>query len=273
MPSPFLKWVGGKRQLVPRIKNIIPITTTRLVEPFMGGAAVFFATSHKTGWLNDVNPELVNCYQVVRDKPEALIQSLSGHIYEKTYYLNIRALDRGEGGLAALSDIERASRFIYLNRTGFNGMYRVNAKGQFNVPFGRYTNPRICDADGIYACSAHLHRCQISCLDFESVLAEATTDDFIYLDPPYIPLSDTAYFTSYSDAGFNMSDQKRLAEAVKQLDRRGVAFALSNSHCAEVEALYAGFQFHQVEAARNINAKADGRQPVGEYIITNLAQG
>jgi len=273
MPSPFLKWVGGKRQLLPAIVRYIPPTTRRLVEPFMGGAAVYFAGNYTAGWLNDVNPELVNCYQVVKDKPDALIDSLSKHIYEKSYYLDIRALDRGEGGLAALSDVERASRFIYLNRTGFNGMYRVNANGQFNVPFGRYTNPRICDADGLYACSAHLQSCRISCLDFETVLADAQKDDFIYLDPPYIPLSDTAYFTSYSNQGFGLSDQRRLAGAVKQLDSRGVAFALSNSYCAEVEALYDGFHLHKVEAARSINAKADGRRPVGEYIVTNIMAG
>lgn len=269
MPTPFLKWVGGKRQLVPEISKFIPSGTQRLIEPFMGGGAVFFASNYPQGWLNDVNPELVNCYQIVKDQPAALIESLAQHIYEKAYYLKIRALDRTPSGLNALSAVERASRFIYLNRTGFNGMYRVNAKGQFNVPFGRYTNPRICDADGLYACSAHLQQCQLSCLDFETVMDSAQAGDFVYLDPPYIPLSDTAYFTSYSDAGFSFADQERLADATCRLDSRGIKFALSNSFSPQLKALYSGFQFHHVEAARNINAKADGRKAILEYIITN----
>ena len=273
MPVPFLKWVGGKRQLVPVISKFIPSGITRLVEPFMGGGAVFFTGNYNNGWLNDVNDELVNCYQIVKHQPEALIESLSHHIYEKSYYLKIRALDRQADGLRGLSEVERASRFIYLNRTGFNGMYRVNAKGQFNVPFGRYTNPRICDAEGLYACSEHLQNCQLSCLDFETVLDSTQSGDFVYLDPPYIPLSDTSYFTSYSTAGFSFSDQERLAQAVRRLDSRGISFVLSNSFSPQLETLYSGFQFHQVEAARNINARGDGRKAISEYIVTNSKTG
>ena len=270
MTKPFLKWVGGKRQLLTHILPLIPKDADRIIEPFMGGAAVFFGSDVTSGWLNDVNQELVNCFQVVRNHPDELIEALSAHIYDKDYYLSIRALDRQTGGLANLTEIARASRFIYLNRTGFNGMYRVNAKGQFNVPFGRYTNPTICDESTIRACSARLKKTDITCSDFEAVCAAAHSDDFIYLDPPYIPVSDTAYFTDYADGGFDMNAQLRLAQAVSELADRGVRFVLSNSATEQTEELYGQFRLLEVKAKRAINSVADRRQAVSEYIVTNI---
>ena len=274
--KPFVKWVGGKRQLLRDIIPLIPEDYTRYIEPFAGGGAVFFSLSsqiQKAGipaWLNDINPELVNSYLMVRDQPDALLADLRTHIYDKDYFLNLRALDRTEEGLAALGTIARASRFIYLNRTAFNGLYRVNAKGQFNVPFGRYTNPLIADADRIYACSAALQNIQITCTSFDQVLSRAGAGDFVYLDPPYIPLSQTSYFTSYSHNGFGPDEQVKLARLLYELDKRGGRFIASNAYVPELAELYAGFTIREVKATRAINADKKGRNAVSEALITNL---
>ena len=274
--KPFVKWVGGKRQLLRDIIPLIPEDYTRYIEPFAGGGAVFFSLSsqiQKAGipaWLNDINPELVNSYLMVRDQPDALLADLRTHIYDKDYFLNLRALDRTEEGLAALGTIARASRFIYLNRTAFNGLYRVNAKGQFNVPFARYTNPLIADADRIYACSAALQNIQITCTSFDQVLSRAGAGDFIYLDPPYIPLSQTSYFTSYSHNGFGPDEQVKLARLLYELDKRGGRFIASNAYVPELAELYAGFTIREVKATRAINADKKGRNAVSEALITNL---
>ena len=274
--KPFVKWVGGKRQLLRDIIPLIPEDYTRYIEPFAGGGAVFFSLSsqiQKAGipaWLNDINPELVNSYLMVRDQPDALLADLRTHIYDKDYFLNLRALDRTEEGLAALGTIARASRFIYLNRTAFNGLYRVNAKGQFNVPFGRYTNPLIAAADRIYACSAALQNIQITCTSFDQVLSRAGAGDFVYLDPPYIPLSQTSYFTSYSHDGFGLDEQVKLARLLYELDKRGGRFIASNAYVPELAELYAGFAIREVKATRAINADKKGRNAVSEALITNL---
>ena len=274
--KPFVKWVGGKRQLLRDIIPLIPEDYTRYIEPFAGGGAIFFSLSiqiQKAGipaWLNDINPELVNSYLMVRDQPDALLADLRTHIYDKDYFLNLRALDRTEEGLAALGTIARASRFIYLNRTAFNGLYRVNAKGQFNVPFGRYTNPLIADADRIYACSAALQNIQITCTSFDQVLSRAGAGDFVYLDPPYIPLSQTSYFTSYSHDGFGPDEQVKLARLLYELDKRGGRFIASNAYVPELAELYAGFTIREVKATRAINADKKGRNAVSEALITNL---
>ena len=274
--KPFVKWVGGKRQLLRDIIPLIPEDYTRYIEPFAGGGAVFFSLSRKIqkadipAWLNDINPELVNSYLMVRDQPDALLADLRTHIYDKDYFLNLRALDRTEEGLAALGTIARASRFIYLNRTAFNGLYRVNAKGQFNVPFGRYTNPLIADADRIYACSAALQNIQITCTSFDEVLSRAGAGDFVYLDPPYIPLSQTSYFTSYSHDGFGPDEQVKLARLLYELDKRGGRFIASNAYVPELAELYAGFTIREVKATRAINADKKGRNAVSEALITNL---
>ena len=267
--KPFLKWVGGKRQLLPEIQCLIPQRIERYVEPFMGGAAVFFHLAPEKALLNDINKELVNCYTVIKTSPNELIQELKKHIYHIEYYNEIRSLDRGEGGLLALSKIARASRFIYLNRTGFNGLYRVNSKGFFNVPMGRYKNPRIVNEDGILACARCLQSAEITNTGFEETLMGTRTGDFVYLDPPYIPLSETSSFTSYAGGGFDMDAQIRLANAVRDIDSRGIRFLASNSYTDKIFSLYQGFQIIEVSANRAINSKADGRKPVKEVLITN----
>ena len=274
--KPFVKWVGGKRQLLAKITPLIPEAFTRYVEPFTGGGAVFFSLSQRLqegqvpAWLNDINPELVNAYHVVRDAPDELLADLRTHIHSKDYFLSLRSLDRQAGGLSSLSPIKRASRFIYLNRTAFNGMYRVNAKGQFNVPFGRYKNPAIADADTIYSCSKMLQKVEISCSGFEGVLPQAGAGDFVYLDPPYIPLNKTSYFTSYSDTGFVHTDQITLAELIRDMDERGVRFIASNAFVPELRDMYSGFTILEVKATRAINANKDGRHAVSEALITNI---
>ncbi len=269
MTKPFLKWVGGKRQLLDKITPLIPHHTTRLIEPFMGGAAVFFGTSFPSAILNDINPELTNCYHILKAQPDALIENLQHFQYDKEMFLEVRSWDRQEDWPQGFTDVARAARFIYLNRTGFNGMFRVNAKGQFNVPFGRYVNPKICDAETLLQASANLQKAEITHADFEDVLENCTQADFVYLDPPYIPISSSSNFTSYAHDGFNMEAQVRLADAVHKIARRNISFVLSNSYCVEVEKLYEPFHFIEVQAGRAINAQATGRGAVKEYIITN----
>jgi len=274
--KPFLKWVGGKRQLLDKICPLIPADYQRYIEPFAGGGAVFFSLSEQLqsanipAWLNDINPELINAYCVVRDAPQELLEDLKTHIYEREYFLAIRGLDRTPDGLASLSPLKRASRFIYLNRTAFNGLYRVNARGQFNVPFGRYKNPLIADTKTILACSAALQNVQLGNASFTDILGLAGAGDFVYLDPPYIPLNDTSYFTSYSHDGFGLAEQQRLAGMIAEMAARGARFIASNAYVPELKELYDGFKIIEVKATRAINADKNGRQAISEALITNL---
>jgi len=274
--KPFLKWVGGKRQLLDKISPLIQADYHRYIEPFVGGGAVFFSLSEQLqsanipAWLNDINPELINAYCVVRDAPQELLEDLKTHIYEKEYFLAIRGLDRTPDGLASLSPLKRASRFIYLNRTAFNGLYRVNARGQFNVPFGRYKNPLIADTKTILACSAALQNVQLGNASFTDILGSAGAGDFVYLDPPYIPLNDTSYFTSYSHDGFGLAEQQRLAGMIAEMAARGARFIASNAYVPELKELYDGFKIIEVKATRAINADKNGRQAISEALITNL---
>ena len=274
--KPFLKWVGGKRQLLTDIAPLVPDKFSRYIEPFVGGGAVFFHLSQKMtaqeipSLINDINPELVNCYQMVKTQTDALISLLKTHKHEKNYYLAIRNLDRQEGGLSVLSPLERASRFLYLNRTGFNGMYRLNSKGLNNVPFGRYKNPSFVNEHVLRASAKALIDTQISSQSFQDCLRSARKGDFVYLDPPYVPLNETSYFTSYIKNGFTMNDQKSLAELVTELDKRGVVFVASNSCVPAVRELYGSFRQIEVKAKRAINAHGHKRSAISELLITNI---
>ena len=269
MTKPFLKWVGGKRQLLPDIRPLIPELSGRYFEPFMGGAAVFFDIAPQQAYLRDINEELVNCYCQVRDHADELLADLKRHIYDKDYYYEVRNLDRYEDAYAKLSDIERASRLIFLNRTGFNGMYRVNRKGQFNIPFGRYANPTIANETLIREASAALQQADIRCQPYLTLLSEAKAGDFIYFDPPYLPVSKTANFTAYAADDFTLSDQEELAGLCRMLDQKQVKFLLSNTYHEVITSLYEGFDFIKIEARRAINSKADKRQAVPEILIKN----
>lgn len=260
-----MKWAGGKAGLIPQFEPLFPRRPWELyLEPFVGGGAVFFHLRPRRAVLIDNNEELVNFYRVVRDHLEALLAALRKHRNDRDYYYAIRALDP-----ARLSPVERASRFLYLNKTGYNGLWRVNARGQHNVPFGRYKRPRIVDEANLRLVSRALAAAEIRLGDFTEALEYARPGCFVYLDPPYHPLSQTARFTQYTREAFGPDDQRRLAEVFRELDRRGCLVMLSNSDTPFVRELYGGYDIQVVHARRAINCRGDGRGPVAELVIRN----
>jgi DNA adenine methylase len=266
--SPFLKWAGGKTQLLSTFDEYFPDRFERYFEPFLGGGAVFFRMNARedgvTAHLSDLNDELINCYSVVRDNVEQLIKALKKHRNESDYYYGVRAMDTSR-----MTPVARAARLIYLNKTCFNGLYRVNRKGEFNVPFGSYKNPRTCDEDNLRAASDALRNARVEHKPFENALKTAKKGDFVYLDPPYQPLSATSSFTSYTSKCFGELDQKRLAEVFAELDRRGCKVMLSNSDNEFVRELYKQFRLETVYANRAINCRADRRGRISELLVLN----
>ena len=273
-PKPFVKWVGGKRQLLRQFRELglyppedfNPITNT-YYEPFVGGGAVFFDLLPKNAELSDLNNELVTTYHVIKNNVDELIQSLQKHIYDKEYYLEVRAKK-----VEDLSDVEVASRFIFLNRTGFNGLYRVNKSGQFNVPFGRYNNPVICDEGNLRRVSDALQDVTITHHDYKNVLKTAKSGDFIYLDPPYYPINATSSFTSYTAEGFLEKEQTELRDTFVKLHKKGCFVMLSNSDTPFINDLYSGLDgitINRITAGRAINSKASGRGKITEVLVTN----
>jgi DNA adenine methylase len=261
-PKPFLKWAGGKTQLIGQFSPLIPRKFGRYYEPFVGGGAVFFALRPRNALLSDVNGELIDCYQAIRDNVDAVIAALKQHRYDKDYFYQIRSL-----APSTLTLPERAARTIFLNRTGFNGLYRVNSRGQFNVPFGRYANPTICDERNLRACSLALKGARLTVEDFEQAVCAADHGDFVYFDPPYVPVSDTSYFTSYTPGGFGWNEQQRLASVFAKLAERGIRVMLSNSDVPALRELYAGFRIDRVEATRSINCDSRRRGKIGEVVV------
>ncbi len=265
IPRPFVKWVGGKSQILGAIGTLFPKTYSSYHEPFVGGGAVFFDLLPERAILSDSNRELINCYEVIRSDVEALVESLKTHVYEKEWYYRVREQD--PDGMDAVS---RAARTIFLNRTGFNGLFRVNSKGKFNVPFGRYKNPKICDEANLRGCSDVLENVSLRCSSFESVLVDAKKGDFVYFDPPYIPVSDTAYFTAYQKRGFGMENQEKLAEVFEKLDGAGVKVLLSNSAVPWMFSRYKDFKVRTVNALRSINSNKSRRGAVKEVLVSNF---
>ena len=261
-PRPFLKWAGGKSQLLGRLRTRVPASYGRYFEPFLGGGALFFALLPKRGVLSDVNREIIDCYTAVRDDVTGLVAALRDHRYDSEHYYAVRDTDP-----AKLSRVERAARTIFLNKTGFNGLYRVNRSGKFNVPFGRYAKPAICDEENLRACSAALANVELVAADFESAASRAIAGDFVYFDPPYVPLSRTAAFTAYAPGGFDLVAQSRLAAFFGKLAARGVVVLLSNSDVPEIRKLYARYRMDSIEASRVINCKATRRGPVRELLV------
>ncbi|HET1315395.1 TPA: DNA adenine methylase [Streptococcus pneumoniae] len=270
--QPFTKWTGGKRQLLPVIRELIPKTYNRYFEPFVGGGALFFDLAPKDAVINDFNAELINCYQQIKDNPQELIEILKVHqeYNSKEYYLDLRSADRDER-IDMMSEVQRAARILYMLRVNFNGLYRVNSKNQFNVPYGRYKNPKIVDEELISAISVYINNNQLEIKvgDFEKAIVDVRTGDFVYFDPPYIPLSETSAFTSYTHEGFSFADQVRLRDAFKRLSDAGAYVMLSNSSSALVEELYKDFNIHYVEATRTNGAKSSSRGKISEIIVTN----
>lgn len=265
---PFIKWVGGKTQLISELTRRLPLSFNRYFEPFVGGGALFFSLQPKTAFLSDINDELINAYLVVRDRVESLIRSLRRHTYEEDYYYNVRAWDR-DPSYSRKSAAARAARLIYLNKTCYNGLYRVNAKGHFNVPFGEYNNPTILDASNLRECSRVLFNATIDRQGFLDVEKQAKKGDFVYFDPPYAPLSATSKFTSYASGGFGADEQKALRDVCIKLDRKGVKFMLSNSSAPLILELYKRFNVEFVKANRFVNSKVAGRGKINEVIVRN----
>jgi len=270
---PFLKWAGGKRQLLERFAPLYPERVDRFVEPFAGSAAVFFDVRArfdlKFAALSDNNEELVNCYQVVRDDVEAFIRRLRAHKkrHHEQYPSHFYSVREQQPDRLSLA--QRAARFIYLNKAGYNGLYRVNAAGRFNVPVGRYNDPPICAPELLRTASAALQGVRIEVRDFEEWLGEAKAGDFFYIDPPYVPLSKTSNFTSYVPGGFGIEEQERLASFVRDLDARGALVMLSNSDSPIARKLYRGFGITKLQARRNINSNGARRGSIAELVIRN----
>lgn len=268
--APFLKWAGGKRQLLAHIAPLLPERIDTYFEPFLGGAAVFFRLAaegrFRRAVLADANPDLVNCYQAIRDDVDGVIGALGKFRNDSALYYRVRRRDPSK-----LSATDRAARLIYLNRCGYNGLYRVNSSGQFNVPFGRYLRPVICDEDRLRAASAALQKARIVCRDFASTLKKVGPDDFVYLDPPYVPLSATSSFTAYAKSHFGAEDQERLAQVLRRLAADKVPALLSNSDCQITRELYVGFdQIARVPARRAINSVGHGRGFVDEILVRSF---
>ena len=273
--QPFTKWTGGKRQLLPIIKSLMPDNYNNYFEPFIGGGALFFDLSPDKAVINDFNNELINCYQQIKKYPQKLIELLAKHQENnsKEYYLELRSADR-DNRIDKMTNVERAARIMYMLRVDFNGLYRVNSKNQFNVPYGRYKNPKIVDSDLSLSISQYLNSNNIKILtgDFEKAVQDVVAGDFVYFDPPYIPLSETSAFTSYTHEGFTYEDQVRLRDCFKKLDEKGAFVMLSNSSSPLVEELYKDFNIHKVEANRTNGAKTSSRGKISEIIVTNYVK-
>lgn len=263
-PKPFVKWAGGKGQLVEQLASHMPETYLEYHEPFVGGGALFFHLTPDKAFLSDLNEELVNAFLVVKDDCEALLQKLKHYKNSAEFYYEIRALDPEN-----LDPVERASRFIYLNKTCYNGLYRVNRQGRFNVPFGRYKNPVYADEAQLHLASEALQHANIRVADFEMVLDQARPGDFVYFDPPYQPMSETSNFTSYTADAFGENQQRRLAAVFRDLDKRGCRVMLSNSDSPLVHELYGHFRIETVMAKRYINCKGERRGAIPEALVLN----
>jgi DNA adenine methylase len=278
---PFVKWAGGKTQILPQLYSLVPSKFERYFEPFLGGGALFFyLISNKnrqfSAYISDINPELISVYVAIKNNVEKLIILLTQHKIEykkcpKEYYNKLRE----NYNLGSCPDrIERAAQFITLNRTCFNGLYRVNGKGLFNVPRGKYVNPSICDSNNLRNVSYALRNCKVTIKpgDYKEILLEnAKEGDFIYLDPPYSPVSSTAYFTNYTNNGFSYNEQKKLAEVFRQLHEIKCKVMLTNSNTPLVRELYAPFARNTIEvnSKRAINCKASKREGHSDLIIRN----
>ncbi|KPK17036.1 MAG: hypothetical protein AMJ62_03245 [Myxococcales bacterium SG8_38] len=270
--APFVKWAGGKGRLLSQLRPLLPpgVARMRHVEPFVGGGAMFFSRQPSRALLTDINPQLIDAYHAIRDDVDRVIDALEAlaadHCKERYYQVRER-YNRG----ARLTAEKRAAMFIYLNKTCFNGLHRVNRKGEFNVPFGSYKNPRILNEGGLRAASRALRSAELRCSSFEALLETAKPGDFIYFDPPYEPVSTTASFTSYARDGFSRVDQRRLAEVYGALDRRGCKLMLSNSDVPFIRNLYRRFKVDIVAAPRAINCDAAKRGKVTEIVVRNYA--
>ena len=266
----FIKWAGGKRQLIEQFKPLFPKKIERYFEVFVGGGAVLFYVIQKYKpkyiFISDINEELINTYEIIKNDVENLIKELTKlkKLHSKEHYYEIRAENS-----KLLSSLTRASRFIYLNKTCFNGLYRVNSKGGFNVPIGSYKNPAICNEKELREISKSLKKVKIKVMSFEEITKLTKKDDFIYFDPPYYPLKNKNSFTTYTKGNFLEKEQKQLAEIFKKLDKKGCKVMLSNSNTEFIKKLYKKFKINFVDANRMINCDGKGRGKVKEIVVRN----
>lgn len=269
---PFLKWVGGKRQLMSSIDQHLPqnIKGLKYFEPFIGGGAVFFNLQPTNAVINDFNEELINVYNVIKNNLDELIIDLKKHHNNAEYFYQIRSLDRTEA-YKKLTSVQKASRVIYLNKTCFNGLYRVNNAGEFNAPFGRYKNPNIVNEPTLKAVNKFLNKNNIAIHsgDYEKLLNEADEKSFVYLDPPYHPISESSNFTGYVQGGWGIHDQIRLRDVCNNLNERGIKFLLSNSSAQAIKDLYQNYNIITVKATRAINSNGSDRGEIDEVLIKN----
>ena len=270
---PFVKWAGGKRQIIDKLKKYVPEEFGTYYEPFVGGGALLFELSPSVAVINDSNEELMNVYNVLCNEEKFKKMCSVLNTYEakhsEEFFYDIRNKDRNKNTYNRLADYTRAARTIYLNKACFNGLYRVNSKNEFNVPFGKKLKVNTYDGSNLIVVSNYLtiNDVKILCVDFEEAVSTAKKGDFVYFDPPYD--SDTQTFNSYTETGFDKDEQRRLAKVFKELDSRGVYVMLSNHNTILVSELYKDYNFHFIEAKRNINANGKKRGKVEEVIITN----
>lgn len=266
---PVLKWAGGKRQLQHQILAKLPTEIDTYFEPFVGGGAIFFALAaerrFKRAVLGDRNADLVAIYHALIEDVEGVIRLLRKFRYDETEYYRVR--DQRPRALTA-----RAARLIYLNKTGYNGLYRVNRSGEFNVPFGRHKSPLICDEDNLRAAASALSQAEIVTEDFEAICSDARPRDAVYLDPPYLPVSKTSNFTAYDPHPFGIEEHERLAAVFERLERRGVCTILSNSYTEQTRKIFGRFQYDRVPVKRPINSNATRRGPVDEMLVVSRPQ-
>jgi len=275
--QPFIKWVGGKRGLLSQIVPLLPKEFNNYFEPFVGGGALFFELQKqgklngKKIYLSDINSELINAYQVVKTSPSKLIKKLQKFqkSHSKEFYYEVRGWDR-EDNFLEIDSITRATRFIYLNKTCFNGLYRVNKKNQNNVPMGSYKNPNICDIDTIYSASYALQNATIFNVSYKEILKYVNKGDLVYFDPPYYPLNPTSSFTSYSEFEFLDREQEELFEVFCKLDKKGAFVVHSNSNTKFINELYKEYHIEYIQANRFINSKSSGRGKINEVLVRNF---
>ncbi len=274
-PKPFVKWAGGKRQLIPEIEKHLPEKFSSYYEPFLGGGALLFhllsENKNLKGYVSDLNSDLILSYVTIRDNLNGLLKSLQKHSDKyfsdsKSYYYSVRETN-------PISQIEKVSRLLFMNRTCFNGLYRVNSKGKFNVPLGRYSNPNIVQEENLHSVNQFLNHNKIiiKCQDFSSTVEKTKKGDFVYFDPPYQPVSKTANFTSYTNGNFGLNDLKRLAKVSNQLSKKGANVLLSNSSSKQVRELFSSkdWEIFEIEANRAINSDSNKRTGHSELLIKN----
>lgn len=269
--APVMKWAGGKRQILGEILKRVPGNFSAYYEPFIGGGAVLFGLCPQKAIVNDVNTELINIYQVIRDDVDGLVNDLKKHDNSEEYFYRLRDMDRDRDNYNRLSPVERASRILYLNKTCYNGLFRVNRAGEFNTPYGYYKRPNIVNEPVLRAVSKYFNSADIrfSCMDFEEVLKNIRKDAFVYFDPPYDPVSITANFTGYDKGGFNKDEQIRLKKVCDRLNKKGIRFLLSNSATPFITELYKEYTVEIVQAKRVVNSNPGKRGEIDEVLVRN----